>query len=485
MRLVSIFCACACLVGCTEAEIDTGEYTRPPTLGFLDMQMEQLGENVLLWTISAETEEPGAAQVTFSYEGGPLRKTGFSEPGTSHEWILVGLRAEEPHNVTLSGMSEGGVTWPEHSGTFTTGELPEEIAAVSVNAVADANLEPGFTAFGPGVEQIYGFAVDDEGEVVWYHTDPEIRSSMLARQYKELPGGDLFSMTQTGYEIMSPAGDVSLQYPAQGDTGRPIHHDAILLPSGNVLALSNETQTLTVPELGGEVKVLGDVLLELSPSGEELWRWSTFEHLDTQRFPTELSKNESRSGAGFDWTHANGLFYVAADDSILVSLRSQQWIIKISRDDGQVLWRLGHEGDFELLEGQWFSAQHAPELHEDGLLLLYDNGNERETEGSPFSRAVGFSLDESARTARQVFSFETEHFTGKLGGARRLNNGNVLVCAGGVNRSDQAIISEVEFGTGKELWSLRLGKPGLNVYRAERLSESWPYGQDVQGEENE
>ena len=54
----------------------------------------------------------------------------------------------------------------------------------------------------------------------------------------------------------------------------------------------------------------------------------------------------------------------------LFSLRHQSWVIKIDYQNGtgsgNVLWRLGYQGDFALAQGSdpslWFSFQHFPSL---------------------------------------------------------------------------------------------------------------------------
>ncbi len=53
-----------------------------------------------------------------------------------------------------------------------------------------------------------------------------------------------------------------------------------------------------------------------------------------------------------DWMHTNSVAYSPADGNVLLSVRNQDWILKIDYRDGTgtgaIVWRLGKEGDFSL-----------------------------------------------------------------------------------------------------------------------------------------
>jgi len=86
-----------------------------------------------------------------------------------------------------------------------------------------------------------------------------------------------------------------------------------------------------------------------------------------------------------DWTHTNTISYVPRGRNLLLSVRNQDCVLKIDYRDGQgsgdVIWALGHGGDFTLADGAgevlpWFSHQHDVSLDGDSV-VLYDNGNVR------------------------------------------------------------------------------------------------------------
>ena len=113
-----------------------------------------------------------------------------------------------------------------------------------------------------------------------------------------------------------------------------------------------------------------------------------------------------------------------ADGTVIVSPRHQNWVVKVNRQTDEVVWILGEDGDFSLVGGDsaWFYSQYCPELHADGRILIYDNGNERP--GTlDYSRAVIYQLDETSMTAEQVWEYETDNYSEFLGGVRLLDNG--------------------------------------------------------------
>ena len=55
-----------------------------------------------------------------------------------------------------------------------------------------------------------------------------------------------------------------------------------------------------------------------------MWVWNEFDHLDVTRHPMQFP----------DWTHTNAIVYSPDDHNILVSMRHQNWVVKVDYNDG-------------------------------------------------------------------------------------------------------------------------------------------------------
>jgi arylsulfate sulfotransferase len=136
-----------------------------------------------------------------------------------------------------------------------------------------------------------------------------------------------------------------------------VHHDFAILPNGHLILIASTTQVVS------RVTVTGDVLIDLDQNHNPVWLWNEFDHLDITRQPYFYP----------DWTHTNAILYSSSDGNLIISIRHQNWLVKIDYANGagagDIIWHLGYQGDFALLNADgstdtnatdWFYAQHAP-----------------------------------------------------------------------------------------------------------------------------
>ncbi len=160
-----------------------------------------------------------------------------------------------------------------------------------------------------------------------------------------------------------------------------IHHDVTILPNGHFLLIASLFKQFA-PVMGetGPQNVLGDAIIDLDADMNPVWVWNEFDHMDVNRHPYLFP----------DWTHTNAVVYSPTDGNILVSIRHQNWVIKVNyadgTGDGSILWHLGEGGDFTLMNGtdptDWEYAQHSPAIVGNNSagtfqLTLMDNGDDR------------------------------------------------------------------------------------------------------------
>ncbi len=413
-----------------------------------------------------------------------------------HTLPLLGLSPGKSYSIAVTVTDAGGncFTWPEPL-EIATDPLPEDFPPLRVKTSEPEKMEPGVTLFNVGRYESpsYGLlaAVDETGEVIWYfQTDHGIGN------VTQLQNGNLLYLHGTGATEIDWLGNIIQRWhpTGRGETGGefsiPVnadmfHHDIFELPNGNFLVLSTELRRLnnyssseTDPSAPAETaNVVGDLVVEFSPDGRIVNQWSLFDLLDPYRIGYGSlgglwnSLYGSPVGGTRDWTHGNAVFHDPSDDSILLSLRHQDALVKISRKTGELQWILGNHGGWNRLwnrhllepvgELQWPYHQHASVVTGEGTILLFDNGNFRArpfeaalATAQSYSRAVEYRVDAANRTVSQVWSYggpDEEAFYSPFGCSAYWlpHTGNVLV-------TDGSRITDVE------------GKPAQSVPGASR-----------------
>jgi hypothetical protein len=243
-------------------------------------------------------------------------------------------------------------------------------------------------------------------------------------------------------------------------------HDLFLLPNGHAVLMSYDPQVvdLSLVVKGGrpDAIVIGLVLQELDQEKNVVFQWRSWDHFQI----TDIVSH-SLTGAVVDYVHGNSID-VDPDGNFILSSRHMNEVTKISRETGEILWRLGgRNNQFAFIdEPTLFSHQHAARRLPNGNLVLFDNGNFR----LPlFSRAVEYAIDESQKTATLVWQHRLtpDVFGSGFGYVQRFSNGNTLISWGSTTPTltevapDGSIVSELTFD------------PSIASYRAFRFE--WPH----------
>ncbi|KIG15706.1 putative arylsulfate sulfotransferase [Enhygromyxa salina] len=414
----------------TESSSESGE---PAAFALAEPTIIHHPGQPMIIDVVCELTAPGTGELTHLTDDDVrvfLLGPGEGEPATSLHFRVRGLRPGTVHGLALTVSEANGDRTAQWQGEVTTDPaLPGYVAKFEIDSLGAAAVDPSwrlfdmtqlFTASPSGV-----FLVDDEGTTRWYLGDADDYTDIadIFTGVKLRPDGTVSYLRRNSAYVVDEFGGVVMQVEA-ASIGAPagLHHDLIELPSGNFMALGYSFQDVDY-QGEGTLHVAGDTILEFTPAGELVWSWDTFDHLDPQRrrdgfFIPMMIPDPNSPEDGHDWTHANGLVYTANDDTILLSMRHQDWIIAIDHGTGEVLWRLGDEGDFSLDGDRWFFHQHSPQWQADGSLMLYDNavGNPAQPDDDAHSRAVRFALNFNSMTAKQVWTDDDSLFSSPIAG---------------------------------------------------------------------
>jgi hypothetical protein len=358
------------------------------------------------------------------------------------------------------------------------------------------SLTPGHT------NQLLALALNPAGDIIWYY---DYDSALgIPQPIKLLPNGHMLAVFGAGSGFTGTlrefdlAGNVVRQF-NQNDLGQflanagydlpvdSIDHDLLLRPNGHLILLATTHKVFhDLPGYPGDTTVLGNIVVELDQNNNAVWLWNAFDHLDVNRHPMNFP----------DWNHGNSLFYTPDDGNLIISLRHQHWVLKLDYRDGQgsgdVLWKLGNQGDFDLGSGApagWFYGQHYANIVStnttgDVRLAVFDNGNSRVLDsggatcgssGSPpcYSRAAIFEVNEDTRTANVAWAY-TLPFSFWGGVTQLLPNADVFVdmSAPEDNPTGARVLELTQEATPKVVWQLDVN--GQNSYRTIHLPSLYP-----------
>ncbi len=204
-------------------------------------------------------------------------------------------------------------------------------------------------------------------------------------------------------------------------------HDFQLLINGGYLLQAYDSISVDLsnidPSGNTDATVVTLIIQEFDSDKNLVFEWNAWDHLNIANY------NYLNLSANFiNWMHGNSM-HVDADSNIIISNRRSSEIIKIDRENGQIIWILGGPNNqFTIMNDAYngFNRQHDARRLENGNLLLFDNGNDHDP---PLSRAVEYELNETEMTANMVWDFShPEGYVGlAMGSVQRLPNNNTLI----------------------------------------------------------
>lgn len=457
----------------------------------------------------------------------------FDNYQTEHSYPILGFYPDRTHDITVHAVSrtDQRTTFSETLQVITD-PLPDGFPTIAVMQSEPDKMEPGYTLFDvipEGNNAEFGaliIIVDELGNVVWYHVGPRFTA---VRQTAE---GNLIYLQGSKYIEMDMLGNPVREWKAMGKSKNEIsempvatssfHHEVFPMQSGNFLTLSIEARSFdNYPTNAWKsntptetTMVAGDLVVEFAANGRIVNQWSLLNLLDPYRIGYDSLGKYWDSFFGTktrDWSHANSVIHDPGDDSVIVSLRHQDAVVKFSRKTGELIWILGSHDNWNSEKfGQYLLRpvnnqeyffpfhQHSPMILPNGNLLLYDNGNYRANPFDKtlhytknFSRAVEYAIDEDSMTIELVWEHgqftEERVFSGALGDANFLpETGNVLITHGNIFEKKpgeklSAQIVEVTHTTpAEEVFNLVIfdetsdPSNGWRVYRSERITSLYP-----------
>lgn len=289
----------------------------------------------------------------------------------------------------------------------------------------DSRARDGYTLFA-STHGTHATLLDAAGEIVHRWSFPE------GIQYARLlESGHLLMRTQPpkdagGVERIGGSSGALIELDWDGNVvweyrNSMLHHDFERLPGGNHLVITWRTlpSGITdrirggIPSDEDPADMLGDVIQEVTPAGDVVSEWRSWEHLRFEE--DQLCPLDGRR----EWTHLNSICVTPSGDW-LASFRLTDTIGLIDPATGDFKWKWGPGT---------LSHQHHATWLDNGHVLVFDNGAHRRR-GPNFSQVleVDPASDEVVWTYRAPVLLSFYSFM--VSGAERLPNGNTFITEG-------------------------------------------------------
>jgi hypothetical protein len=286
--------------------------------------------------------------------------------------VMEILKKENP----MSGKTENIIPYVNSRSINDT--LPSDFPVIQITA--SNNPSPGYIffsnfSFGPSNAASYLIIMDNTGSPVYYK-----KLNSQAYDFKKQPNGNLTYYSQVKEKFF----EMNAQYQITdsfycGNGYTTDLHELRILNNRHALLMSYDPQIVDmrsiVPNGDSAAIVTGLIIQEIDANKNVVFQWRSWDH-----FNINGARYEDLSAHAIDYVHGNAI-ELDNDGNLLISSRHLDEITKINRSTGAIIWRLG--GKYNQFtfpnDSLSFSYQHAIRRLENGNILLFDNGNYRET----------------------------------------------------------------------------------------------------------
>ncbi|HJT33048.1 MAG TPA: aryl-sulfate sulfotransferase [Pirellulales bacterium] len=433
------------------------------------------------------------------------------EEGKSTNFLVAGMLPNTTYELR-DVLSDGTASAPL---LFTTGSLPSNLVFPSFSVPqppspgSDVDQDMVFHQLGSAASNVPNpLATDLSGQVEWYYDPTQAGFTQSYPGQSLLPGGTVLVLGVDRYAASPNTLDVVREIDLAGNVERetnvdavnaqltalgdhPIFsftHDVQRLPNGQTAVIGSTERTVDVN--GTATEYVGMTIIVLDKNFQVAWVWDSFDHLDVNRGP--ILGEVLRAGnpdqvasstpilPAVDWVHINAVSWSPEDGNLVVSVRHQDWVLKIDYEngagDGHIIWRLGQGGDFTVNStdpSPWFSHQHDAHYIDDSTIILFDNGNTRRaSDPTADSRGQVWKLDEQTMTATLVVNVDVGSYSDHFGAGQRLSNGDYLFTSGAQGTAPKLISQSIEVQPdGTKVFVLQANRPEFRTFRMQTLYE--------------
>jgi len=230
----------------------------------------------------------------------------------------------------------------------------------------------------------------------------------------------------------------------------PSPHTSEMLANGHIVFSSfeaNHVDMSKVVEKGNpNAIVAGAILVEVDNDKNVVFQWRSWDYIEIS--DTYQPINDFLNIVTL-YSNFNSVA-VTPEGDYLICNRLLSEITKVSRETGEIIWRLGGKHNEFTFPNEsheyapvFFSMQHDIRILPNGNITIFDNGEQYNPKSS---RAVEYKIDEKLKIAQKVWEYKPPFniFASANASAQRLPNGNTIIGWGNtVNDPIKRDITEV------------------------------------------
>lgn len=354
------------------------------------------------------------------------------------------------------------VKWREQTQTYTVNLMPSRFPDYTTEGESTTDGDYYLSTYDMGISYI--FKLNSKGELIFYKSvtkpgengqriytngldfrkqttsDGKVRYTYMPYLAGAFADGDCAGINPGCVVVMDENYQIIDEVYYKGENGEEIMidpHGFVWLDENHYILTTYKQMTLDVPK---DLKAtdnkadLAVLFIQEIKDGEVLWEFSSAEY---EKFLYESNSVtwEKSTERCYDYVHVNSMD-IDKDGNLLVSCRHLDAILKINRENGDLMWQLGGDRDeFRLAKDQKFSYQHSIVVAENGDYLLFDNANAAvDAEKAEFSSVIRMTVNEETK---KVEAFERhnvlDYYSIYMGAIRELDaeNGVYLYAVGG------------------------------------------------------
>ena len=325
---------------------------------------------------------------------------------------VFGLYADHRNELTLTTRFRDGSTHASNVAVVTGAYLgPATLYAAPEVRTARGAASPGFDYMLVKNGITTPVILDSDGHMRWAGAGP-------GNSFSSLFGDDAFYVGDAAAPLLHQVDVDGSVRSSRLDDPRftNFHHDLTRGKTGLLAELDAQV---------GGVLLIESILAEIDISGRVLKEWDLAQIFRAaMRAGGDNPDNFVRDGV--DWFHMNSAIYDAQDNALLISSR-ENFVVKLDYDTGAIRWLLGDTSKhwyvnypslralaLRVSGGKAPIGQHSLSVAANRELLLFNNGlaSLNQPVGAPvgenrsYSTPSRYAIDEKARTAREVWTWE-------------------------------------------------------------------------------